>query len=252
MKIEMQRRITRGRPLRLASIMSALALVAACAHRPPPASPAGDAAVAAALAPAQPPIPGPTYRIGAGDELHVRFLYQPDMSEQLPVRPDGRISLGATGEITAVGLTPVELEKVIIERSSARLRDPEVTVVVTKVGEQRVYVGGEVARPGFVPLRPEMTPLQAVLQSGGFRKTAKLESVLLLTPGPDGAFNAARVDMKQVVDSGVPERVRLHPNDVVYVPATWISDMNDVVDQYVRGLVPAFPRVGIGYSLNNQ
>lgn len=220
-----------------------------CARRQPQTE-AGNAAVAAALAPAEPPIPGPTYRIGVGDELHIRFLYQPDMSEQLPVRPDGRISLGATGEITAIGLTPGELEKVIIERSSARLRDPEVTVVITKIGEQRVYVGGEVARPGFVALRPEMTPLQAVLQSGGFRRTAKLESVLLLTPGPDGAFNAARVDMEQVVNSGVPERVRLHPNDVVYVPPTWISDMNDVVDLYVRGLVPAFPRVGVGYSLS--
>jgi polysaccharide export outer membrane protein len=248
MKIEMQRRMTRT----VASLVSVLAIVSACAHKPPPVSLAGDAAVAAALAPAQPPIPGPTYRIGAGDELHVRFLYQPDMSEQLPVRPDGRISLGATGEIVAVGLTPLELEKLIVERSSARLRDPEVSVVVTKVGEQRVYVGGEVARPGFVALRADMTPLQAVLQSGGFKKTAKLESILLLTPGPDGAFNAARVDMKQVVDAGVPERVRLHPNDVVYVPATWISDMNDVVDQYVRGLIPAFPRVGVGYSLNGQ
>jgi polysaccharide export outer membrane protein len=233
----------------VALLVSVIAIAPGCARRQPQPE-AGNAAVAAALAPAEPPIPGPTYRIGVGDELHIRFLYQPDMSEELPVRPDGRISLGATGEITVMGLTPGELEKVIIERSSARLRDPEVTVVVTKIGEQRVYVGGEVARPGFVALRPEMTPLQAVLQSGGFKKSAKLESVLLLTPGPDGAFNAARVDMEQVVNSGVPERVRLHPNDVVYVPPTWISDMNDVVDQYVRGLVPAFPRVGVGYSLS--
>lgn len=251
MTSEMQGRMNRTRVLSSVVLLGILVAVpSACARRQQPQTPAGTAAIAAALAPTQPPIPGPTYRIGVGDELHVRFLYQPEMSEQLPVRPDGRISLGVTGEMTVVGLTPGELEKLIIERSSARLRDPEVTVVVTKVGEQRVYVGGEVARPGFVALRPEMTPLQAVLQSGGFKKTAKLESVLLLTPGPDGAFNAARVDMEQVVNAGVPERVRLHPNDVVYVPATWISDMNDVVDQYVRGLVPAFPRVGVGYSLS--
>ncbi len=48
----------------------------------------------------------------------------------------------------------------------------------------------------------------------------------------------------------MPERVRLHPNDVVFVPATWISDMDDVVDAYVRGLIPALPRVGVGYSLS--
>jgi polysaccharide biosynthesis/export protein PslD len=94
-----------------------------------------------------------------------------------------------------------------------------------------------------------MTPLQAVLQTGGFKPTAKLESVLLMTPGPDGHFTAARVDMAQVVDHGVPERLRLRPNDVIYVPRTWIADMDIVVDQYVRGLIPNLPRVGAGYSL---
>jgi polysaccharide export outer membrane protein len=203
----------------------------------------------AALLPPTTPEAGPTYRIASGDELEIKFLYQPEMSAHVPVRPDGRISLASTGELDVVGLTPTELEKLVIERST-RLRNPEVVVIVTKLGDRRVYVGGEVTKPGFVNLRSDMTPLQAVLESGGFRKTAKLESVLLLTPGVNGQFSAARVDMKQVVDSGVPERVRLHPNDVIYVPATWISDMDDVVDQYVRGLIPALPRVGVGYSLS--
>jgi hypothetical protein len=97
-----------------------------------------------------------------------------------------------------------------------------------------------------------MTLLQAVLQCGDFRDTAKLDSVLLLTPGADGKFSAARVDMEQVVEAGIPERVRLHPNDVVYVPATWIADANVVVDQWVRGLIPALPRVGVGYSLSGN
>jgi protein involved in polysaccharide export with SLBB domain len=221
--------------------------VAGCAHRPP----ASPAAPLVALQPPAPPVPGPTYRIQLGDTLHVRFVYQPDMTEEVPVRPDGRISLAAAGEIMAVGLTPPELERVIVERSSAHLRKPEVTVIVTKLGEQRVYVGGEVTRPGYVTLVPGMTPLQAVTYTGGFKPTAKLESVLLITPRPDGKFEAARVDMKQVVDDGVPERVRLHPNDVVFVPRTWIADADLVVQQYVIGLVPAFPRVGVGASLNN-
>jgi len=229
-----------------ATVLAALlALSGGCTHR----TPTTDPAMIAALQPPAPPAPGPSYRIQIGDQLHVRFLYQPDMSEELPVRPDGRISLLATGELDVVGLTPTELERLIVERSSAHLREPEVTVIVTKLGERRVYVGGEVARPGYVDLLPDMTPLQAVLQSGGFKTTAKLESVLLITPGPDGRFQAARLNMQQVLD-GVPERVRLHTNDVVYVPRTWIADMDLTVDQYVRGLVPAFPRVGAGYSLS--
>src|SRR5262249_56860494 len=107
--------------------------------------------------------PGPSYRIQIGDQLHVRFLYQPDMSEELPVRPDGRISLLATGELDVVGLTPTELERLIVERSSAHLREPEVTVIVTKLGERRGggRGGGRGARPagslpglGAPPARP--------------------------------------------------------------------------------------------------
>jgi protein involved in polysaccharide export with SLBB domain len=243
----MHERMT-GRRLAVGAALLA-AVVVGCGPRAA-RNPDGSPAAVAALMPPAPPTPGPEYRISMGDELHVRFLYQPELSEQVPVRPDGRISLASTGEMTVVGMTPAALERLIVEKSSTRLRNPEVTVVITKLGEQRVYVGGEVLRPGFVTLRPDMTVLQAVLQAGGFRKTAKLDSVLLMTPGANGQFEAARVDMAAVVDGGVPERVRLHPNDVVYAPPTWISDMNDVVDQWVRGLIPALPRVGVGYSLS--
>src|SRR5258705_82690 len=95
-----------------------------------------------------------------------------------------------------------------------------------------------------------LAALQPVLDRGGFKTAAKRESVLLLTPGADGSFSAARIDMKQVEDDGVPERVRLHPNDVLYVPRTWIADMNVVVDQYIRGLIPTLPRVGAGVQVN--
>ena len=239
---------------KLTSSIIALLLVvgfsAGCATKAPAPTPVP--ANVAALAPPAPPRATDEYRIQAGDELHVRFTYQPELNEQIPVRPDGRISLATTGEIVATGLTPIELERLVARKSERRLKNPEVVVVVTKIAEQRVYVGGEVAKPGYVTLLAGMTPLQAVVQTGGFRPTAKMDSVLLLTPGEGGKFSAARMDMEQVVADGIPERVRLHPGDVVYVPATWIADMNVVVDQYVRGLIPALPRVGVGYSLSGN
>src|SRR5262245_59992164 len=228
-------------------LFASVAVLAGCSSHKPPQPAVPPPAILQAPPPAT---AGAEYRIGLGDELHVRFLYQPDMSEVVPVRPDGRISLASTGELVAVGMTPTELETIIVEKSSSKLRDPEVTVVVTKLGEQHVYVGGEVGKPGYIVLRSEMTPLQAILQAGGFRYTAKLDSVLLLTPATDGKFSAVRLDMGQVVNDGVPERVRLRPDAVLYVPATWIADMNVVVDQWVRGLIPALPRVGVGYSLS--
>jgi polysaccharide biosynthesis/export protein len=229
-----------------------VATTSGCARRGAAPDAPPEVMAMAALEPAAPPQAAHTYRIQPADELHIRFTFQPEMNEQVPVRPDGRISLATTGEIAVVGMTPAELEDLVEQKSSARLRKPEVVVVVTKIAEQRVYIGGEVRKPGYVALQPGMTPLQAVVQSGGFRETAKLDSVLLLTPGPGGKFSAARMDMEQIVADGVPERVRLHPGDVVYVPATWIADMNVVVDQYVRGLIPALPRVGVGYSLSGN
>jgi polysaccharide export outer membrane protein len=235
--------------LPLVALITALVLAAGCGPRRHPPS---DMATAAALIPPEPATAGPEYRIAVGDELHIRFTYQPDNDEQLPVRPDGRISLRTTGEIDVVGMTPTELEKIIVDRASSRLRDPEVTVVVTKIGEQHVYIGGEVARPGVIVLQPGMTPLQAVMQTGGFRPTAKQDSVVLITPSADGKFQASRINLQQVVEDGVPERVRLRANEVVFVPKSWVGNMNDVVDLYVRGLIPALPRVGVGYSLSNN
>jgi len=232
----------------LACVVLSGALVTACTRSPAPPAPVQMSALM------QPPADSVTdeYRIGVGDELHVRFTYQPEMNEEVPVRTDGRITLATTGELVAAGRTPHELEEIIVRESSVRLRDPEVRVIVTKMGEKRVYVGGEVGRPGFVTLQPGMTPLQAVLHAGGFRVTAKLDSVLLLSPGREGDMGAARMNMQQVVEEGVPERVRLAAGDVVFVPSTWIADMNDVVNLYVRGLIPVLPRVGAGYSLNNN
>jgi protein involved in polysaccharide export with SLBB domain len=203
----------------------------------------------AALLPPATPEAAPEYRITVGDEFDVRFEYQPDLNMHLTVRPDGRISMPATGELSVVGLTPHEVEELIVRKTSERLRNPEVALVMTHMAEQRVYVGGEVLKPSYVPLRPDMTPLQAVLQVGGFKDTAKLESVLIMTPLPGGKIAAARVDMAQVVKDGVPERVRLHPNDVIYVPKTWIANADVVVDQWVRGLIPALPRIGAGYVI---
>jgi protein involved in polysaccharide export with SLBB domain len=246
---------SRGRPLRAAlGALSLTLLVLGCAvvlsgcggtKQPSPTVPS------AALAP-PPPMPlGPDYHIQLGDTLKVSFLFQPENDMDLVVRPDGRISIAAAGQLEAVGKTESELEEEIRERASKHLRDPVVTVTVTKTGTQNVYVGGEVIRPGVVALVPGMTPLQAVMEQGGFRPTAKRDSVVLIVPTADGKFAASRINLEQVLTDGVPERVRLRPNAVVFVPKTWVANANDVVDLYVRGLIPALPRVGVGYSLNN-
>jgi len=154
------------------------------------------------------------------------------------VRPDGKITLEAAGEVEAAGLTTAELERVLEERSARVARDPKVFVNLDEFAEQRVYVGGEVNQPGFVRLREEMTPLQAILERGGFKDTANPENVLRLVRKADGTFASERIDLKVVIEEGSPERARLNPDDIVFVPKSGIAKANLAIQQYIRNMLP--------------
>src|SRR5262249_13355700 len=117
-----------------------LALATGCWHRAPTAT--ATTTIGPALAPAAAPEASQEYRIQSGDELHVRFTYQPDVSEEVPVRPDGRITLATTGELVVAGMTPSELERLVAEKSASRLRNPHVPGVVTNVARQPVHGDG--------------------------------------------------------------------------------------------------------------
>src|SRR5512139_3098497 len=130
----------------------------------------GGATRPVALPPLQAmPAPGsvsqtiPAYRLQPGDTLRIKFLYHPELDIKLPIRPDGNITLQLAGDVHAAGLHPAELEQVLKERTSDRLRDPEVSVIVAQLADLRVYVGGEVKLPGYVTYRAGMSPLQAIM-----------------------------------------------------------------------------------------
>lgn len=190
------------------------------------------------------PIQRGEYRLMVGDKLNVKFPYHHARDQELPVRPDGMISLDVTGEILAEGRTPLELAEIIKERSSRYLKNPEVVVIVTGIGDRRVYVGGEVNRPGFVTVQEGMTPLQAVMAVGGFKDTAQKKDVLYIARGSTGEYHASRVDLEDVVRNGTPEVVRLAGNDIVFVPATRIANAGIFVKQYIRDILPVESRAG--------
>ena len=122
-------------------------------------------------------------------------------------------------------------------------------MIVIQIGDRRVYVGGEVGRPGFVAIQDGMTPLQAVLAAGGFKDTAQKSSVLYVARASDGGYRASRVDLEDVVRNGTPETVRLVGNDVVYVPASRIANVNTFVDQYIRKVLPVESRAGASAAI---
>jgi protein involved in polysaccharide export with SLBB domain len=198
---------------------------------------------AATLPSAEKPAP---YIIQPGDQLDVKFFYNPEFNESVTVRPDGNISLQLVDDILAAGKTPAALDDSITEKYAQELRKPVVTVIVRSFSAQRVYVGGEVARPGFVNLTAGMTPLQAVVEAGGFRETADPEAVILIRKGLERQPVPVRVDLKSALTGSEP-LVELHALDVVYVPKTLIAEANKFVQQYVQDLL-LFRGVSLGFS----
>ncbi len=107
------------------------------------------------------------YIIGAEDALQVTVWREPTLSGTFPVRPDGMISLVLVGDMPAAGLTPMQLGVNITERLKKYIQDPSVSVVVTAVNSQRIFVIGEVGHVGPIMMTPGMSPLQAIASAGG-------------------------------------------------------------------------------------
>ncbi len=189
-------------------------------------------------------LPDQSYRLAAGDLIDVRFPYHPEENERVPVRPDGKINLQITGDMTAAGLTVSETESQIRERASRYLKDPVVSVVVAQLAEHKVYVGGDVIRPGFVLYRDGLTPLQAVIERGGFTDTADSDNVLYVSR-IGGDVRSERLDLAAVAGGDEEESIFLVPDDIIMVPKTWIGQADVFVDQWVRGLLPTVPRPGV-------
>lgn len=180
-----------------------------------------------------------SYRISPGDTLQIRYPFHPEMDQETLVQPDGRITAAGIGPLVVGGLTAWQLETVLRETSSKRLRDPEVVVTLRQVGEKTVYVGGEVGRPGTLPFRKGLTPLQAIIAAGGFRDTSRPDSVILVRAvDAEGEFIARKIDLAQVVTNGTREPITLAPHDIIFVPRTPIANANLWVRQWITELFP--------------
>ena len=182
-----------------------------------------------------------------------QVLLQP-RPERAGHRPSGRPHLPATRqEVVAAGLTPAELTDHLTKAySSAQLKDPEVTVIVRSFSSQRVYVDGEVGKPGMIPLAGPTTVRQAISQAGGFLYTGNATDVMLIRRGPENQTLAMMVNMQKVLDgTDLSQDIYLKPFDIVYVPKTAITNANLWIEQYLTRMVPrigftaAFP-VGNG------
>jgi polysaccharide export outer membrane protein len=158
------------------------------------------------------------YKIGPQDVLRIDVWKEAEISRTTPVRPDGKISLPLLDDVQAAGLTPVQLAGVIAEGLKKYITNPQVTVGVTEINSRRIYVTGEVTRPGAFPLLPDMTILQALSTSGGFTQFARLKSIYVLRT-VDGKQVKHPFDYKAAVAGKKAEQnLLLQPGDVIVVP----------------------------------
>ena len=160
---------------------------------------------------------GSDYVIGADDTLHISVWKEPDLSETLPVRPDGKISMPLLNDVMAAGLTPLQLKDSLTEKLKKYIADPRVTVVVTAMNSRRIFVSGEVLHTGHMTLLPHMTMLQALSQAG-FTQFANVKGIYLLRM-ENGKQEKLPFNYKEVIKGNHPEQnIVLQPGDTLVVP----------------------------------
>lgn len=176
------------------------------------------------------------YVLVPGDQIEVVVWRTPEVSRTVVVRGDGRISLPLVQDVVAAGLTAAELAARLTELLSARLQQPQVSVVPVAVRQPTVYVLGDVGLPQAVPLRSAATALQAITIAGGLRRTGAEAEVSVIRLGDDGRLRATvvTVDGKgQPAPYMVLAALPLQADDIVFVPESGRAQVNRFLDDFV-------------------
>jgi len=171
------------------------------------------------IAPQAPkPNDDPNYVIGSEDVLTIDVWKEPEISRSVPVRRDGKISLPLLDDVVAAGLTPTQLSSEIVDRLHKIIVNPKVTVIVTQMSSQRIYILGQVTRGGAYPLVPDMTALQALSIAGGFTPFANLKKIYVMR-NENGQDKTFQINYKEVVAGHKPEEnIHLKAGDTIVVP----------------------------------
>jgi len=159
---------------------------------------------------------GPKYLIGPEDILHLSVWDNKDLTMDVTVRPDGKISLPLIQDVQAEGLTASELSDVIHQKLQPFILEPQVAVIVTQVNAPKVFVLGNVAKPGSYPLRSDMSVLQALSVAGGFTPFASQKNIKVVRT-IRGKQEVRKVNYFDVVDEGSGNYL-LKPGDIIVVP----------------------------------
>ena len=180
----------------------------------------------------------PGYRIGEGDKLKVLFPLTPEMTQEVLVRPDGIVTLRATGDVRVADLTLAEATALLTQKALARLRNPEVIVEVMDPISAKVYVGGEVKVPGAYPISGPLGSVSALQLASGTTDTGRINEVILIRRSPDGRPMLKLVDVHGLLEGRPVDDPRIVPGDILFVPKTRIAEVGLWVEQFINRVVP--------------
>ena len=204
---------------KIIALAFALAATAAVAAQQAPAPPAGNGARPPAGVVIPPGVATPAdYRIGPDDVLNVVFWREKDMSSKVAVRPDGKISLPLLNDVQAAGLTPEQLRVELTEAAGKFIEEPTVTVVVEAINSRRVFITGQVSKPGPYPLAGPTTVLQLIAMAGGVLEYADAKNITILRT-ENGRPLSYRFNYKDVSQrKNLKQNIELKPGDTIIVP----------------------------------
>jgi polysaccharide biosynthesis/export protein len=164
------------------------------------------------------PADSDSYVIGPEDVLDIYVWKETDLSRKVPVRLDGKVSIPLVGEIQAAGITPLQLKERLIQKFKDYVEVPNVTVTVMEANSFKVYVSGQVTKPGVFVLRSETTIAQIIPMAGGFTEWANQRKILVLRH-ENGKETRITVNYKKIMNGeDFSQNIKLMPGDTIMVP----------------------------------
>jgi polysaccharide biosynthesis/export protein len=158
------------------------------------------------------------YRIGAGDVILVSVWREPDASQEVTVRSDGKVSLPLIKEVDLAGMTPSEAERMLSEKFDKLIPGADVTLIIRTINSRKVYLVGAVRTVGSITMPSTLTVLQAIAQAGGLNDFAKKKQIYILRHAGEKQVRLAFNYEAVVKGEHIEQNIILQPDDTIVVP----------------------------------
>jgi len=189
------------------------------------------------------------YTIGANDEIEVFVWQNADLSKDVVVGPDGYISCPLVGRVMAAGLTLVKLEKVLTDELAKYIKYPKVSLMIKKFAGDKIMILGEINYPGVYTYSGAIDIVELVSLAGDFAQNAQRNSLIIIRRTDKEKPKAIRINALKAITRGVSEeRILLKPNDIVFVPKTFIGNLN----QFITDIGPVITNTSIGIDIRDK